>query len=118
MRNEDNKQLLTPNLYMEITADKAEEISKLKDQKQSVIDTLKMLKKQLQLAKEEKREIISRIRNLNVEIDKASGKKFVLSKELKKQKKLANKLNNEITKEESYISVNKFYPENIEPKKR
>ena len=118
MSKEDNKQLLTSSLYMEISTDKAEEISSLKEKKQSVIETLKMLQNQLKIAQEQKREINSRIRNLNYEIMTSKEKKFALSMDLRKQRRLANKLNNEITKEDSYINVSKFYPEKVEAKKR
>lgn len=117
MKDNENKVLLTSNLYMQISADKNEEISNLKQERETVIANLKRLKDELKAAKEAKKEIKRRIRVLNEKILRSQEKKFVLTIDLKEQKKLANKLNNSIIKDDSYINVNKFYPENEEKKR-
>ena len=117
MKDNENKVLLTSNLYMQISADKNTEISNLKQKRATVIENLKFLKDELKAAKEAKKEIKRRIRVLNEKILRSQEKKFVLTIDLKEQKKLANKLNNSIIKDDSYINVNKFYPENEEKKR-
>lgn len=118
MKNKENKELLTPSLYMQISTDKNTEISNLKTERTSVIEKLKQLKAELKEAKEAKKAIKRKIRLLNHNILTNNEKKFALSTDLKVQRKLANKLNNEILKEDSYICVNNFYPENAGTKKR
>lgn len=118
MSKNEKKELLTSELYMEISADKNAEISSLKEKRTGVINKLRQLSAALKEAKEQKREINSRIRNINFEILTAKEKKFALSMDLRKQKRLANKLNNQMSKEDSYINVVKFYPEKVETKNR
>lgn len=118
MKNREIEVPLTPELYLEISTDKSNEIANLK---QSKIDTLKQLKSQaleLKQLEEQRDAIIKAINIVEENISKLKGKKFKLVLELGKQKRISRKLNKKMSKDDSYIIVGDYYTENEKNNKR
>ena len=118
MENKENKVLLTPELFSQISSDKTNKIVSLKalreDLKQDISTTTEELERLYQL----KEQLESKIRITSANLSRLRGERFKTSREIGKQKRLSSKITRLATKDnEVYVDVDKFYPE-AKPKKR
>ena len=117
MKNKENEVLLTPNLYLEISTDKSNEIASLKQKKIDILNELKKQALELQRLEEAKENILKQINITETNIYNLKQNKYKLVLELGKQKRISKKLNKKILKDDSYIRVGDYYTAN-ETKKR
>ncbi len=118
MKNNENMELLTAELYQKISSDKGEKIVALKNIRTDVISKMKSEREALKQLEEQKKDLEKKIRLTKANISCFKNRKFKLTKEIGVQKRLSNKINKLITKDDSYVDVDKFYPEVRISKKR
>ena len=112
-----NPELLTQSLYMEIASDKSAEIAKLKEERTAVIKDEKEKLMKLRDLIIELTEIESKIKLIKKNRRQLKKRRIKLTRKLNIQKKLAKSLNKFFLKEEPYICVNNFYPEQSSKKR-
>ena len=118
MKKEENKELLTKELYMQISNDKNVRIAEIKEQRLSKIQSIKSDLELLKSLQEKRKELNNRIKATRRLLKKSRDEKFRLTRELGKQKRLSNSLNDLMVQDEAYIESSYFYPENKPTKKR
>ena len=119
MKKQENKVLLTDDLYKEITANQSDEIIKTRMQK---LESLKALKDEIEILDDlmsEKKRIKNVIKITRINILKIKADKLKLSIELFKKRRLVNSLTKLFTKkEDTYVDSNILVKETEENKKR
>lgn len=111
MKNNENIQLLTTDLYQKISSDKSSKIVELKNLRAEVSRGIIKDNYDLKLLKEEREALDKKIKIFEKTLIGSKKKKLKLTKEMGKQKRLANKINRLATKEDCYVDVRSFYPE-------
>ena len=119
MKNtKNNTELLTSELFSQISTDKTSRIIALKEMRENI--KRRILSEQEELARlvEERLELEGRIRVADANLSRLKSDKFKTAREIGKQKRLAKKITKLATIDEDvYVDIAKFYPEN-KPKKR
>ena len=111
MKNNEKKELLTSELYQKISTSKSGKIAELKNMRGELLKQIKDEKsflKELELQQEQLAENIKMVRK-NISI--FEKRKFKLNRDMNKQRRIVGRLNKLATKEESYVDVRSFYPE-------
>ena len=111
MKNEQTEFVfdLTNDLYLKISADKADKISELRKEKDQVANKIEGDIEQLKELRAALNEIQRRISETKNDLSENRKRKYEVKKELSKQNRFAKKLNKLFSKGEETIDLKNFY---------
>lgn len=119
MESKDLVQQLDKDLYVQISTDKSAEIARLKDEKIELLEAINIEQQNLERIKHAQKAIKNKLRISKKALRESRFKKIILMMKMRKQVKLATKLNRLFSSDVLYeVNVNAFYPENVESKTR
>ena len=118
MKKTENMELLTSNLFSQISGDKTSRIVALTALREEIKRDIVKEKEELERLEKIKEDIERKIINSQTNLSELRSNKFKVVREIGTQKRLSKKITRLATKDEKiYINTEKFYPES-KPKKR
>ena len=118
MEKINNKELLTSELFLQISGDKTKRIVVLKKLREQLKMDIAAERENLASLEDLKREIEEKISISQTNLSKLKSRKFTVVREIGTQKRLSRKINRLATKNvEVEIDTTKFYPENKQKKR-
>lgn len=113
-----NKKIeITPDLYTQISQEKVSTIVSLKEEKNSTMEIIESKKVQLADLLEQKRQLECHLEELRESLQESRTKKFKITREIGKERRLVQKLNRAFTKG-THINLNKFVKQEEQSKRR
>ena len=116
MKN-DRRIEVTPDLYTDISQEKASTIVSLKEEKNATIEVIETKKAELADLLEQKRQLECHLEELRESLQESRTKKFKITREIGKERRLVQKLNRAFTKG-THINLNKFVKQEEQSKRR